>query len=449
MSRWTGGEPTSEVSRSRLFDPEDGKITRNLKKEGSELKLVGSILFSSEMAPDGIKPNPSTHLATMNADNLHKQMSMDTVDSPPQERTPVTSPSPIPSTSDVGPSAHPQITFNLKREMDRRKTYEKWPVAFMDPNRLSAAGFYYKNLEDIVRCAFCGVEVGRWEQGDDPFRDHQRWSPSCGFVRGLPVGNIPINAEGGQPEPSPGEVRRSYDVCGPYLELRPNSGPERGMSNGVHHGLMMTAEEMQKHGINQTRGPMHPTYNTKEARLKSYESWPRSLKQKPEILSDAGFYYTGKGDQTVCFHCGGGLKDWEETDDPWVEHAAWFPKCIHLVLIKGREFIEKVQSLKEKKIPVQEYIDLLEEGQKSKASSSSSSSNTEEEVASSQKEKSDVSDEKVIDDARLCQICFTEERGVLFLPCGHLVACVKCAPSLSICAVCRQPFTGTVRAFLS
>jgi hypothetical protein len=57
--------------------------------------------------------------------------------------------------------------------------------------------------------------------------------------------------------------------------------------------------------------------------------------------------------------------------------------------------------------------------------------------------------EEAIDDARVCQICFMEERGVLFLPCGHLVACVKCAPSLSTCAVCRQPFTGTVRAYLS
>lgn len=59
------------------------------------------------------------------------------------------------------------------------------------------------------------------------------------------------------------------------------------------------------------------------------------------------------------------------------------------------------------------------------------------------------SEEKAIDDARVCQICFMEERGVVFLPCGHLVACVKCAPSLSTCAVCRQPFTGTVRVFLS
>jgi hypothetical protein len=60
-----------------------------------------------------------------------------------------------------------------------------------------------------------------------------------------------------------------------------------------------------------------------------------------------------------------------------------------------------------------------------------------------------ASEKKVSDDARACQICFMEKRAVVFLPCGHLVACVKCAPSLSTCAVCRQPFTATVRAFLS
>lgn len=52
-------------------------------------------------------------------------------------------------------------------------------------------------------------------------------------------------------------------------------------------------------------------------------------------------------------------------------------------------------------------------------------------------------------DSRLCKICYTDEMGVVFLPCGHLVACVKCALSLTTCAVCRQPVTATVRAFLS
>jgi E3 ubiquitin-protein ligase XIAP len=107
-------------------------------------------------------------------------------------------------------------------------------VPFMDAHRLSAAGFYYINQGDVVRCVFCGVEVGYWEEGDDPLRDHQRWAPSCGFVRGLQVGNIPISRDGQPEAPSTQEASRGYDVCGPFLEFRPNSGPERGELPCLH-----------------------------------------------------------------------------------------------------------------------------------------------------------------------------------------------------------------------
>ena len=56
---------------------------------------------------------------------------------------------------------------------------------------------------------------------------------------------------------------------------------------------------------------------------------------------------------------------------------------------------------------------------------------------------------KSMDDARMCKICYNGELGVVFLPCGHMVACVRCAPGMTTCAVCREPVTMTVRAFFS
>jgi len=74
----------------------------------------------------------------------------------------------------------------------------------------------------VVRCAFCGVEVGHWVEGDDAFKDHQRWSPSCEFVMGF-VGNIPAPAQTSQHQRS-----SSYDVCVPYMEYTlKSSRPER------------------------------------------------------------------------------------------------------------------------------------------------------------------------------------------------------------------------------
>lgn len=47
---------------------------------------------------------------------------------------------------------------------------------------------------------------------------------------------------------------------------------------------------------------------------------------------------SGPRDAVQCFFCGVGLEDWEEDDDPWVEHASHAPHCTFLILNKGRGF---------------------------------------------------------------------------------------------------------------
>jgi hypothetical protein len=78
----------------------------------------------------------------------------------------------------------------------------------MDKNRLVAAEFYYTSCGDIARCAFCGVESVWRRERDCPFKDYKRWSPSCGFIKGFVVGNIPID----KTETSQ-ELTRCNDAC--------------------------------------------------------------------------------------------------------------------------------------------------------------------------------------------------------------------------------------------
>ena len=47
------------------------------------------------------------------------------------------------------------------------------------------------------------------------------------------------------------------------------------------------------------------------------------------------------------------------------------------------------------------------------------------------------------------QICMDEEVNIVLLPCGHLVSCVKCAPALRNCPICRNGIKGTVRTFMA
>lgn len=39
-----------------------------------------------------------------------------------------------------------------------------------------------------------------------------------------------------------------------------------------------------------------------------------------------------------------------------------------------------------------------------------------------------------------CKICYKEKIDILFIPCGHLFACLQCAVTLHECAICREPF---------
>ena len=73
---------------------------------------------------------------------------------------------------------------------------------------------------------FCGVEIDYWAEGDYALKEHRRLSPSCGFAKGLWVGNILILSNN-QPEKSSQQPNRSHDVCRSHYELKPNSLSER------------------------------------------------------------------------------------------------------------------------------------------------------------------------------------------------------------------------------
>ncbi|NXG46651.1 BIR protein, partial [Psilopogon haemacephalus] len=194
---------------------------------------------------------------------------------------------------------------SMRTEGERLRTFRSWPLTFLSPIDLAKAGLYYLGTADRVACFTCGGQLSNWEQKDNAMSEHRRHFPNCPFMGDL---------------------------------------------TGEHPSFVVANVSMQTH----------------EARVKTFTNWPTRIPVQPEQLADAGFYYVGRNDDVKCFCCDGGLRCWESGDNPWIEHAKWFPRCEYLLRVKGGEFVSQVQArfphlleqlLSTSDMPVDENID--------------------------------------------------------------------------------------------
>uniref|UniRef100_A0A5F8H3Q1 Baculoviral IAP repeat containing 2 n=1 Tax=Monodelphis domestica TaxID=13616 RepID=A0A5F8H3Q1_MONDO len=358
----------------------------------------------------------------------------------------------------------------MSTEEARILTYQAWPLTFLSPLDLARAGFYYIGPGDMVACFACGGKLSNWEPKDDAMSEHRRHFPHC-----------------------------------PFLESQIQETSRFNVSN----------LSMQTHA----------------ARVKTFVTWPPQIPVHPEQLANAGFYYVGRNDDVKCFCCDGGLRCWESGDDPWVEHAKWFPRCEYLIRMKGQEFVDQVQAryphlleqlLSTSDIPGDENAELpndLTLIRKNRMALfqhltcvlpildsllTSGVINEQEHDVIKQKTQTSLQARELIDtilvkgnaaasvfknclreigsvlynnlfveknmkyiptedvsglpmeeqlrrlqEERTCKVCMDKEVSIVFIPCGHLVVCKECAPSLRKCPICRGIIKGTVRTFLS
>ncbi|CAO2636192.1 Baculoviral IAP repeat-containing protein 2 [Lemmus lemmus] len=180
------------------------------------------------------------------------------------------------------PSRTSPCSYAMITEEARFLTYSVWPLSFLSPAELARAGFYYIGPGDRVACFACGGKLSNWEPKDDAMSEHRRHFPNC-----------------------------------PFLE---------------------NSSETQRFSVSNL------SMQTHTARMRTFLCWPSCVPVEPEQLASAGFYYTDRNDDVKCFCCDGGLRCWESGDDPWVEHAKWFPRCEFLIRMKGQEFVDEIQA---------------------------------------------------------------------------------------------------------
>lgn len=155
----------------------------------------------------------------------------------------------------------------MRREGDRIQTFQNWPAdAAVTSADLAKEGFFFLGPGDKVQCFCCGGILRCWVHGDNPSVEHKRHFPTCSFVLGRAVGNIPL---------------------------------QDGSSDSVDGQLLSQLQRMTMDDQGTAGQAVYPEMEAEDSRLTTFHNWPTEASVEPDVLARAGFFYTGAQFVTV------------------------------------------------------------------------------------------------------------------------------------------------------
>ncbi|XP_013192066.1 baculoviral IAP repeat-containing protein 7 [Amyelois transitella] len=241
---------------------------------------------------------------------------------------------PIESSQDYGLTEEDEV---YKSDPLRLLSFINWNDTSVSREALVSAGFYHAG-QGRLRCAWCGGELApfrRFGSLGTPLEVHRMYFPRCQHAATLEAAQHSTHLS---PPASP--TPETTPIQSP-----PDTTDHSSQSAGAEHNARLLESGGSCRSLGVVGGvARHPAQATLAARLASYNGWPADRTQVPMTLAEAGFFYTGTGDQVRCFYCDGGLGMWESQDVPWSEHAQYFPHCGYVLLIKGQEYVDSCQN---------------------------------------------------------------------------------------------------------
>jgi hypothetical protein len=316
----------------------------------------------------------------------------------------------------------------------RLRTFTDWPPDMSQtPQQLAQAGFYHIGTNDQVRCFYCGGGLRHWEPGDDPWIEHARWFSQCGYVR-LVKGDEFVQLSIVQHPPfltTSEEVKDNMtetvmgrpnvcDVTEEQLQGLMRSDPA---SVALHVGLDASRIKLAvRRKIEQTGVPFTTPDALIEAVLRI---------QMNEETADTASSSTNSREASPAQSAHTDSE--EEGHHPLPQSKPPLNASSSIPVLSNKREALPAEEANTKSMP---QLPCRGDGSSKAKAGDGVVLSLEEEV-------------RRLKEARLCKICMDEEVGVVFLPCGHLVTCVNCAPSLHDCPMCRQLIKATVRTFLA
>ncbi|XP_071114614.1 death-associated inhibitor of apoptosis 2-like [Haliotis cracherodii] len=356
----------------------------------------------------------------------------------------------------------------------RLDSFQLWPEGHSQhPEELARAGFFYAGYSDCVRCFVCGVGLRTWEEGDDPWVEHVRWRSSCAYLEAARGKNFVIQtlaaiarctqtSQSGENHQGAPDTKYNYvtseegrqafkldvlleNIFAADRESEQVQASQGGYSDVEHHSQGQTGEEgkeVMRSGVgNMDSKSSGKTVNntTRQAHLlrspagktdSGYKSLPiENHAGLPPTQQTSGNFQTGHpfGSSNIKYNLeivapeppGAKPAVSEETERQKQSDA---PVNRFLSLPTNRHEVKGIDKIKK---------NYIKKGQRK------------EEVKATEEET------RQLRESSTCKVCLEDPANIVFLPCGHLVACAECTPALERCPVCRTHIRGTVRVHLA
>jgi hypothetical protein len=279
--------------------------------------------------------------------------------------------------------------------------------------KLVANGFYHDKTKGAThtRCFHCWVVKKDWTKQSDIYGEHKKLSPCCDAVLKVkpyhPSDSVQV--EEIQPrhiEERQKEILWQLNLVKPKEEIL-NKLLEEYATNPLREQSIMAC--------NASKNPQFPAYISNDNRFKSFINWTKKTQTIADMVN-AGFMYTNDRDKVQCFQCGVKIVDWEPNDIPLDDHKKHSEKCEYMAYMENISILRNM-------------------GYSNEVIKNALTTTNLEKIISTLCDS--------VED-NLCTICMDEKSKIIFIPCGHMVTCEKCSPSINECCLCRRNITQKV-----
>ncbi|KAK7107857.1 hypothetical protein V1264_015700 [Littorina saxatilis] len=328
---------------------------------------------------------------------------------------------------DMNSAVYPQFC----RHQERRATFSTWPLSdLFRPDDLVMQGFYYAGYADCLRCFYCGVGLKSWAEDDDVMVEHIRWRPSCGYVLNTKgrqfvdsvlnsLGNSNSNGEQNNgssrdlenrtPQPNPAPISTSPSTNAPPTQNTTTEAPTTVRSVNGSASANATASSVSATASQLSAAATPSGGNASREVLKKVE--------------DMGFSKNKIARAVRHFQQAGMTK---------ISAEALVEKIIELDLDNSSDATATNSAQRD--------------GLQTDGPEGASNYDLDADIQRAQRI---ISENERLKTRQKCKICKQAQVGMIFLPCGHILACTQCGPKTKNCTHCGEVIRATANVYLS